>query len=130
MSYEEVHINGFDTKTIRYTTKAEVMRVLRLCNKQGATAEEREFAIKAIPAIKVCRSKLLGKTFEKYIPANRCKEEVCPHCGKSIDVYNCSRKIPKYCYCVYCGGAIQRPYGAHNPYFDRKLIREYKLKDV
>ena len=120
----EVKINGFNTKTIRYVTKYDVMKTLRECNRSGATAEEREFAIKSIPAVKVSRSKRLGKTFEKYIAASRSKEEICPHCNKSIDVYNCSRKIPKYCYCVYCGGALERPYGAHNPYFDRSILKE------
>lgn len=116
-------INGFNTKTHRYVTKADVMEVLRACNKAGADAEGREFAIKNMKAVKISGSRKLGKSFERKTPQGYV-EEFCPHCGKSIDVYNCSRKIPKYCYCVFCGGAIQRPHGDKNPLFDMSIVEE------
>lgn len=118
-------MNGFDTKTHRYVTKADVMTVLRECNRAGANAEEREFAIKSMKAVKISGSRKLGKSFERKTPQGYV-EEFCPHCGKSIDVYNCSRKIPKFCYCVFCGGAIQRPFGDKNPLFDMSIVEENK----
>lgn len=116
-------INGFDTKTHRYVTKADVMEVLRACNRAGADAEGREFAIRNMKPVKISGSRKLGKSFERKTPQGYV-EEFCPHCGKSIDVYNCSRKIPKYCYCVFCGGAIQRPRGDKNPLFDMSIVEE------
>ena len=46
-------MSGFDTKTHRYVTKADVMAVLRACNRSGADAEGREFAIRNMKAVKI-----------------------------------------------------------------------------
>lgn len=110
------------TKTPIYITKDEAIRAIKGCRNK----EEMEWAIRSIKATKVKRSKRLAKSIIK----GRFQEESCPHCKKSVEIFNLDKKTPKYVYCYWCGSAIERDHGPKNPLFDMKLVEERDKADA
>lgn len=104
-----------------YITKEEAILAMR----KGRNKEESEWAISAVPATKVKRSMKIAPT---YFSRN---EERCPHCRKSVDVYNLSRETCKFTYCWRCGGALYRPHakGVKNPEFNYKILTPEQAKE-
>lgn len=101
------------TKANIYITKDEAIKAMR----SGRTREESEWAIRSVKATKVKRSMKIAPTYYKR------GEEYCPHCRKGVEVYCLSASIPRYCYCFWCGGALDRGKGLkRNPVFDYKLV--------
>lgn len=109
------------TKSPMYITKEEAVLAMRT----GKGKEEQEWAIRAIPARKIRKCGTPAKTFF------RGDDERCPHCKKSVDLYYLSKDVPKFCYCLWCGGAIYREkaLGKRNPMFDYKALTESQIKE-
>ena len=78
--------------------------------------EDYQWAVRSIPGVKVSRSRKLSKV---HIESD---EEWCPHCHKKLQFYDVINPPPKFCYCLWCGGAIERLKGNKNGYFDYKLL--------
>lgn len=108
-------------KSNKYITKEEAILAMR----SGRNREEMEWAISAVPATKVKRSMKITPTFTKR------DYEMCPHCGKNVEVYNLSREVVKFAYCYRCGGAIYRPHarGLNNPEFDYSILTPEQAKE-
>lgn len=104
-----------------YITKEEAIIAMR----KGKNKEESEWAISAVPATKVKRSLKITPTYFKR------DEEYCPHCRRSIEIYNLSKDVVKFAYCFRCGGAVYRPHarGLNNPEFNYKIIPEDKIAE-
>lgn len=100
----------------RYITKDEAIQAIR----KSRTREEMELSIKSIKCVRLGRSR---KIKEVYIKRD---SEYCPHCRKSLDLFYLFRGIPRHVYCYWCGGAVIRPDGDRNPYFDYTLLDRYK----
>lgn len=75
-------------------------------------------SIKALPAVRVARSRRLAMVIL------RDGEEYCPHCQKGLRFYDIVNGAPKYAYCMWCGGAIERPKGNKNGHFNYNLIKD------
>lgn len=108
-------------KTPIYITKDEAILAIRGCRDR----EEMEWAIRSIKATRVKRSRKLAHAM--YKGPNQ--DEFCPHCKKSIDVFCLNRNIPKYVYCFWCGGAVERDFGPNNPYFDKSILEARDAKN-
>lgn len=104
-----------------YITKEEAIIAMR----KGKNKEESEWAISAVPATRISKSRKVTETYFK----KRTNEEMCPHCRKKIEVYWLTRDVPKLCYCFWCGGAIYRKRGltAKNPWFKYTDITEEQM---
>lgn len=100
---------------IKYITKDEALAALSELPK-GPTKKDMYDAIRAIPNTQVNRSMKIAKM---HMERN---EEWCPHCKKKLPFYELVNPPPKHCYCMYCGGAIERAKGNRNPYFDKSLL--------
>ena len=98
-----------------YITKQQAMDAIKAVPRLNK--EELYWAIRAIPGTKIGKSQQAGRSFETR------NQERCPHCGRSIDVYNVHWKIPKHVYCLWCGGAIVRAHGNRNPEFDYEILK-------
>lgn len=104
------------TKRVIYVTKDEVIDEIR--GWKTGRKEDLEHAIIAIPATKVKRSKKLA-----MVSIDDSGEEWCPHCAKKLRFYDTLNQPPKYCYCMWCGGALERKKGNKNSVFDYDLIK-------
>lgn len=101
---------------IRYVTKQEVLQVIR--EWKTGRKEDLEMAVKSIKVVPVARSRKLGLI---HIESD---EEWCPHCYKKLPFYDAVNQSPKYCYCLWCGGAIKRLKGNRNGRFDYRLLKD------
>lgn len=79
--------------------------------------EDIMYAVRAIPHVKLKRSRKLSLMHEEQ------GEEWCPHCRKKLAFYVMVPSPPKYCYCMYCGGAIKRRLGNKNGLFDYSILK-------
>ena len=101
---------------VKYVTKDEVL--LAITDWKTGRKEDLRLSIKALPAVRINRSKKLAKV---HIERD---EEWCPHCQKMLRFYDIVNNSPKYCYCMWCGGAIERRKGNKNGFFDYNLIKD------
>ena len=101
---------------VKYLTQDDVL----LAIKEWGTKRKGDLvlSIKALPAVRVGRSRKLAMILVKD------GEEYCPHCQKGLRFYDIVNGSPKYAYCMWCGGAIERPKGNRNAYFDQNLIKD------
>ena len=101
---------------MRYLTQDDVL----LAIKEWGTKRKGDLvlSIKAIPAVRVARSRRLAMVLVKD------GEEYCPHCQKGLRFYDIVNGAPKYAYCMWCGGAIERPKGNKNGHFNYNLIKD------
>lgn len=97
-------------------TKDEVLEVIK--EWKSGRKEDLTMAVVSIPNVKVKRSKKIGMVHETR------GEEWCPHCQKKLRFYDVVNPPPKYCYCMWCGGALERKKGNKNPMFDYNLIKD------
>ena len=100
----------------RYLTQDDVL----LAIKEWKTKQKGDLvmSIKAIPAVSVARSRRLSMVIVER------GEEFCPHCRKGLRFYDVVNGAPKYAYCMWCGGAIERPKGNKNGHFNYNLIKD------
>ena len=101
---------------VKYLTQDDVL----LAIKEWKTKRKGDLvlSIKAIPAVRVARSRRLAMVIVKD------GEEYCPHCQKGLRFYDIVNSAPKYAYCMWCGGAIERPKGNKNGHFNYNLIKD------
>ena len=99
---------------MRYITKDDVFDAIK--GWKTGRKEDLNLSIRAIKTIKVRRSRKLAPV---HIES---EEEWCPHCRKALKFYDIVNNSPRYCYCMWCGGAIDRLKGNKNGYFDYQLL--------
>ena len=104
-----------------YITKEEALEAIK--EVKTGRKEDITFAVRSIPGVKVNRSRKLAKV---HIERD---EEYCPHCHKKLRFYDVVNPPPKFCYCMWCGGAIERLKGNKNAFFDYSLMEGRRVED-
>lgn len=102
-------------KRVTYIVKDDAMDAIN--DVHTGRKEDYQWAVRSVPGVKLKRSRYLAK-----VAIRPDGEEVCPHCHKKLQFYNILNPPPKFCYCLWCGSAIERERGNRNGYFDYSIL--------